>query len=316
MYNGILNLNKPRGWTSHDVVAWVRRLLDVSPGRRHGEAPGQGRTTTRVGHAGTLDPLATGVLLVCVGHATRVAEYLMASEKVYRGAAELGMTTDTYDIEGEITRTAQVPRLDRQDLELALRSFTGRIQQIPPPYSAIKQGGVPAYRKARRGESVELAPRRVVIHSLALQEWRSPHLVIELVCDPGTYVRSLVHDLGEMLGCGAVLTGLTRLRSGSFTLEDAISLDDLTSAARGGQVARHLQPLETALAALARVPVDGSTKDRLLSGQPVSGPNAAADRLGYAIDPDGTVLAILAYDVSASLWRPRKVFLPGEPSPS
>jgi tRNA pseudouridine55 synthase len=312
MYDGILNLDKPRGWTSHDVVAWVRRLLGEASRQKQESTPPQGRGTFRVGHAGTLDPLATGVLLVCVGQATRVAEYLTASEKAYRAVVQLGLTTDTYDVEGQVIEMAQVPPLEWRDVEQGLSTFAGKILQVPPPYSAIKQEGVPAYRKARRGEVVELAPRSVVIHSLALLEWRSPRLVIELVCDPGTYVRSIAHDLGRLLGCGAVLTDLTRLRSGSFTLQDAIALDDLAAAARADQIARYISPLETALAALAPVPVDPPSRDRLMNGQAIIGPVAAADRLGYAVDPDGAVLAIIVYDSSAGLWRPRKVFLPGE----
>jgi tRNA pseudouridine55 synthase len=302
-YDGILNIDKPRGWTSHDVVARVRRLLGANL---------HGRGTFRVGHAGTLDPLATGVLLVCVGQATRVAEYLTAGVKTYRAGVDLGVTTDTYDVEGRATATAPVPALELHDLEHVLSLLTGEILQTPPAYSAIKQEGVPAYRRARRGETVELTPRSVVIHSVELLEWRSPHLVMEIVCDPGTYVRSLAHDLGRVLGCGAVLTELVRLRSGSFTLQDAITLDDLEAAVNAGQVARHLLPLETALAALTPVPVDWQSRDRLLSGQPIPGPAAAADRLGYAVDPDGAVRAILVYDSSAGLWRPRKVFQPGQ----
>jgi tRNA pseudouridine55 synthase len=300
--DGILNINKPRGWTSHDVVARVRHLLGLRP--RHGDA------NERVGHAGTLDPLATGVLLVCIGQATRVAEYLMAGVKLYRAAVRLGTATDTYDLDGQVTATAPVPRLERADLERALAGFTGEILQTPPPYSAIKQDGVPAYRKARRGETPELAPRRVGIHRIELLEWLSPDLSIEVECDPGTYIRSLTHDLGQVLNCGAVVTELTRLRSGSFTLEASITLNDLEDAVQAGQIARHLFPIESALSALERVSVDGSLRDRLLHGQSIPGPVASADRPGYAVEPDGSVRAILAYDVAAGLWRPKKVFPP------
>jgi tRNA pseudouridine55 synthase len=300
--DGILNLNKPRGWTSHDVVARVRRLLGLRP--RHGGATG------RVGHAGTLDPLATGVLLVCVGQATRVSEYLMGGVKLYRATARLGTTTDTYDLDGQVTATAPVPRLERDNLETALALFRGEILQTPPPFSAIKQDGVPAYRRARRGEMPELAARRAVIHRITLLEWQPPDLSIEVECDPGTYVRSLTHDLGRALGCGAVLTDLVRLRSGSFTLEAAITLDELAEAVQTGRVAQHLFPIEAALGALVRVPVDDSSSARLLNGQPIPGPAASEDCPGYAVGPDGAVRAILAYDSAASLWRPKKVFPP------
>jgi len=307
-YDGILNINKPRGWTSHDIVARVRRLLGVRPHQHRTCTGTSGSGTTRVGHAGTLDPLATGVLLVCVGQATRVAEYLMAGEKSYRAVAKLGVATDTYDIEGQVIATAPVPPLERQDLERALAAFAGEILQTPPPYSAIKLDGVPAYRRARRGETVQLAPRSAIIHRVELLEWQSPHLTIEVVCDAGTYIRSLTHDLGQALACGAVLTDLTRLRSGSFTLEAAITLDELADAVQTGLVAQHLLPLVSALTALVPLPVEGQFRDRLVNGLPIPGPAAPEDQLGYAVEPDGAVRAILAYDSLAGLWRPKKVF--------
>jgi tRNA pseudouridine55 synthase len=303
--DGILNVNKPRGWTSHDVVAHVRRLLGVRP-----RQPRQLRGISRVGHAGTLDPLATGVLLICVGQATRLAEYLMAGEKSYRAAVRLGIVTDTYDSDGRVVATRPVPPMVREDLERTLAAFCGQILQTPPPYSAIKQDGVPAYRKARRGETVELAPRSTVIHKVELLEWQSPDLSFEVVCDPGTYVRSLTNDLGQVLGCGAVLTDLIRLRSGRFTLETAITLDELRAGIQAGKAARYLLPLESALSTLVRVPVDGQARSRLLHGQPISGPAAPTGQEGYAVEPDGSVRAILAYDSAAGLWRPKKVFPP------
>ena len=304
VYNGILNVNKPRGWTSHDVVARVRRLLRVGPPHLSG--------ASRVGHAGTLDPLATGVLLVCVGQATRLAEYLMAGEKTYRAALELGVETDTYDVDGEVVATASVPPLERQDLERALAVFTGQILQTPPPYSAVKQEGVPAYRRARRGEVVQLAPRKVVIHRIELLEWHSPHVSIEVICDPGTYIRSLSYDLGRALGCGAVLTDLIRLRSGSFTLDTTITPDELAVAVEAGQLAQHLLPLATALGALTQVLIDSASSERLVNGQPISAPVVPEGPLGYAVEPDGSVRAILAHDPEAGLWRPKKVFTPGQ----
>jgi tRNA pseudouridine55 synthase len=305
--DGILNINKPRGWTSHDVVARVRRLLIVQPHQQRGAS---GRGTARVGHAGTLDPLATGVLLICVGQATRIVEYLMGGEKSYRAAVKLGVVTDTYDIDGRVIATAPVPELEREDLTRALAVFAGEILQTPPPYSAIKQDGVPAYRKARRGETVHLSPRQVFIRRVELTEWHSPYLTIEIECDPGTYIRSLSNDLGQALGCGAVLTDLIRLRSGCFTLESSITLDELADAVQTDQVAQHLLPIEAALGALERVPVDGPSSVRLLNGQPIAGPIASEDRLGYAVEPDGSVRAILVYDSAAGLWRPKKVFPP------
>jgi len=292
-YHGILNLDKPTGWTSHDVVAKVRRLLGIR----------------KVGHAGTLDPLATGVLVVCVGNATRVVEYLVKGQKVYRATARLGIDTDTYDADGDVIAEMPLPTLSRQDLTQALAAFVGDIQQIPPTYSAIKQNGIPVYRKARRGETVKLNPRPVTIYRIDLLDWQSPDLTIEVTCGAGTYIRSLTHDLGQMLGCGAVLTALTRLRSGSFILEDAINLETLAKAVETGQVTQYLHPLRSALAGLTPVAVDSTAAAQIAHGQAVPCSTPPETATGYALGPEGNVLAILAYDARRSLWRPRKVFV-------
>jgi tRNA pseudouridine55 synthase len=293
-FSGILNLAKPAGWTSHDVVARVRRIL----GER------------RVGHAGTLDPMATGVLLVCVGQATRVAEYLTASEKVYRAVARLGLTTDTYDRMGQITATAPVPNLNDGDIQNALGAFTGDIAQIPPAYSAVKQAGVASYRRARRGESVVLPARPVTIFAIRLLEWRSPDAVFEVECSPGTYVRSLVHDLGQALRCGAHLAELARLRSGRFKIEDAVTLEALADAAAAGTVRDCLHPIEQALGHLVPVTVDVGDAARLVNGLPISRDVGAPGTTGYARMPGGSIAAILIY--REGQWWPQKVFSPDE----
>lgn len=296
--NGILNLNKPSGMTSHDVVARVRRLLKIK----------------RVGHAGTLDPLATGVLLVCIGQATRVAEYLMASPKSYRARVQLGVSTDTCDAEGAVVATVPVPELTPDDLRGALAPFVGAIQQAPPAFSAIKQDGVPLYRLARRGEAVTPPPRPVTIHRIELLSWQSPTLELAVDCDPGTYIRSLARDLGAALGCGAMLAGLVRTRSGAFTLEDALTLDALAAEVAAGRIAGALHPLRAALARLTAVPVSAAEVDALRKGQaiPCSQPPAGADRLGYAVTELGAAVAILAYDAGRNAWQPEKVFADAE----
>lgn len=291
-YHGILNIDKPAGWTSHDVVARVRRLL----GQRE------------VGHAGTLDPLATGVLLVCVGQATRVAEYLLASTKVYRAVVRLGVVTDTYDADGAVIATAPVPPLTAADLQPVLARFVGRISQVPPAYSAIKQGGVAAHRRARRGEAVVLSPRWVTIHQLVLRDWQPPDLELEVTCDAGTYMRSLAYDLGRALGCGAMLHQLVRLRSGNFTLAEAISLEALAAAASAGQIARCLRPLRAALEGSTPVSVGVADAARLARGQPIACSSLPPTATAYALNEEGDVLAILAHDPEHQLWWPRKVF--------
>ena len=291
-WNGIINLNKPDGWTSHDVVARVRRIL--------------GQRT--VGHAGTLDPMATGVLLVCTGQATRVTEYLMSSDKVYRAVVRLGEVTDTYDATGTVVATAPVPELSAGSIEQVLATFTGDIQQLPPAYSAIKQDGVPLHRRARRGEHVELRPRPVTIRRISLLERQGSDLAIEVQCGAGTYIRSLAHDLGQSLGCGAHLTGLVRLRSGRFTLAEATTLEKLAAAAETGDLAGCLHPLTDALNGMTRVPVDAEGAARLRHGQTIPGSTHTPGEPGYAQDDGGHVVAILDYDAGRQVWRPHKVF--------
>ena len=208
---GLLVVDKPAGRTSHDVVDKVREVLSV-----------------RAGHAGTLDPQATGVLLVCVGRATRLARFLQGHDKVYEGIIRLGWATDTYDAEGEpTTERVSPPPLSNDEVGRALRSFVGKIEQIPPVYSAKKVRGQPAYRRARRGELVEPEPVEVVVYEAELLGLRDDEIDVRIHCGAGTYVRTLAQDLGSALGCPAHLAGLRRTRSGPFDLGDAVGWDDL-----------------------------------------------------------------------------------------
>ena len=294
---GILNLNKPRGPTSHDVVDRVRELTGIR----------------RVGHAGTLDPLATGVLLICIGQATRVSEYLMAGHKVYRAQVRLGITTDTYDAEGHVVAEAPV-EVDRAEVEAALAQFRGTIEQIPPIYSAVKHKGTPLHRLARQGvaaEQIPLKPRQVEISRLKLTAWEPQALTLEVTCSSGTYVRSLAHDLGQALGCGAHLTGLTRLASGSFRLEDAVTLAELAKAAKEGRWTKLLHPIDAALNRFPALHVEVDGARRICSGQAVAGPTrreGADSDLARAYDQNGRFLALVAFDPATGLWQPRKVF--------
>ncbi len=310
MSDGILNINKPRGPTSHDIVDRVRVLTGIR----------------RVGHAGTLDPLATGVLLVCVGRATRVAEYLVAGQKVYRACVCLGTTTDTYDADGQVVAEAPV-KANRAQVEVALAQFRGPITQVPPMYSAVKHKGTPLHRLARRGVEVERLPikaRQVEIFRLELTAWDPPECTLEVTCSPGTYVRALAHDLGQALDCGAHITGLARLASGDFHLEDAVTLEELTQAAAEECWPDLLHPMDAALARFPALYLDTDAARRLCSGQTVeaqgcvdvgveagerrAGEKDEVARLGRAYGPDGTFLALVAYDPATGLWRPRKVF--------
>ncbi|MBE9506835.1 MAG: tRNA pseudouridine(55) synthase TruB [Chloroflexi bacterium] len=304
MTDGILSLNKPRGPTSHDIVGRVRALTGIR----------------RVGHAGTLDPLATGVLLVCVGRATRVAEYLMAGRKVYRARVRLGITTDTYDAEGQMVTSVDPVEVDRAQVGEALSRFRGKIVQVPPMYSAIKHKGTPLHRLARRGLEVEREPRPVEIFRLELTGWEPPECVLEVACSPGTYVRALAHDLGRALGCGAHLAGLIRLASGGFHVEDAVTLEAFAQAAAEGRWPDLLHPMDAALTRFPALHLDADAARRLCLGQAIANCEIAGNRrllangelqsvdLVRVYGSDGAFLALAAYDPATDVWRPHKVF--------
>ncbi len=209
--NGILIIDKPKGLTSHDVVRRVRRRLKIR----------------RVGHAGTLDPMATGILQVAVGEGTRIVQFLMEGEKTYRAVLRLGEITDTQDAEGKVLTRRPVEGLSREDIEAACRSFVGRIRQVPPMYSALKKDGVPLHRLARQGIEVVREAREVEIRRLQVGEVQLPHVSLEVDCSKGTYIRTLAHDLGAALGPGAHLISLRRVRSGPFVESDCLSLEEL-----------------------------------------------------------------------------------------
>jgi tRNA pseudouridine55 synthase len=290
--SGILNIDKPAGMTSHDVVNRVRRIS----GQR------------RVGHAGTLDPSATGVLIVCLGQATRVVEYIMASDKVYQAQIRLGISTDTHDAEGEVTATAEVDVGQEEDWRIreALTAFVGSIQQVPPMYSALKREGVPLYRLARQGITVERKPRPVVIYDIELLDWNPPLFTIQVECSPGTYIRALARDLGQELGCGAHLHSLTRLASGHFTLEEAASLDELTEAFAQGDWQGFIHPLDEALLDFEALVVDAQAERHLRHGQQIQGPDSPGLCRAYSLK--GELIAILTHDSQTGLWQPKKVF--------
>jgi tRNA pseudouridine55 synthase len=288
---GILNVDKPLGVTSHDVVNAVRRLA----GQR------------QVGHAGTLDPAASGVLLICLGKATRVAEYLMAGHKRYRATITLGVRTDTDDADGQVLSQEDCPPLAVSALERVLARFVGRISQVPPVYSAIKRGGEAAYKKARRGEPVMLEPRWVDIDEFILLDWTPPHLVAEVACSSGTYVRALARDVGDAIGCGAHLSSLVRLQSGRFRLEDASSLERVADAFAHGEESYLLHPLDDALLHMPALIVTSEQAKAIRHGQRICAP--AGDDLHRAYGPEGEFLAILEWDQQQGQWQPKKVFV-------
>jgi tRNA pseudouridine55 synthase len=289
--SGILNIDKPAGLSSHDVVARVRRLTRQQ----------------RVGHAGTLDPMATGVLLVCLGQATRVSEYLMDGRKLYRARIHFGAETDTYDATGQVTRqVSAIPT--RAEIEALLPRFTGEILQTPPAYSALKIEGEPAYRKARRGETVEQAARPVTIYSLELRAWEPPDLELDIWCGRGTYIRSLAYDLGRAAGSAAHLTALERRAVGQFVIEGATPLDEFAELAVAGEWQSLVYPLDEALLQYPEIIASAEDVARLLHGQTISAAPVVDGELRRVYDPAGEFIALAVGDAAAGVWRPHKVF--------
>jgi tRNA pseudouridine55 synthase len=295
--DGILNINKPPTLTSYGVVARVKRLT----GER------------RVGHTGTLDPAATGVLPVCLGQATRVVEFLMDTSKTYRAVIELGVATDTYDAAGNVVSRTDPSGATVSRLEQVLASFRGRISQTPPMYSALKHGGRPLYKLARAGVTIERQSRPVVIHRLDLVSWQPPVVTLEIECGKGTYIRSLAHDIGQALGCGAHLKGLVRTRSGIFDISNAVSLPQLQEAVESNDWQRFLYPVDSVLQDVPSVTVDDSTEADMRNGKtlsiPVSESPSGESKFCRAYSPDGRFLGILRYLPDSGLWRPKKVFV-------
>ena len=280
--------------TSHDVVARVRKTIKQK----------------RVGHTGTLDPMASGVLPICIGHATRVAEYLSESGKAYQAEITFGMTTDTYDAEGAILQTKDASSLTRAQIEEMLPAFLGTQMQQPPRYSAIKIQGQPAYKLARAGEEITLAPRPVEIIQLHILAWDCPRLSLAIECSKGTYIRSLANDLGKTSGYGAYLTALIRTRSGPFSIQDSIPLEKLAEAVEQGEATQYLFPADSALQNYPAFHLDIATAQHVLHGNPFShqGPDELnAKGLARIYAPDGQFLAIASWDAEQQRWQPRKV---------
>jgi tRNA pseudouridine55 synthase len=297
--SGILNVTKPRGPTSFDIVRTIRR----------------GTGEKRVGHAGTLDPAASGVLLVLLGQASRITEYLMDLPKVYRATVQLGVTTTTYDAEGEATSRSEV-RVSERELDEVLSEFVGEIQQRPPAYSALKIGGEAAYRLARRGDQPEMKPRPARIYRINLLTFDPPHAEIEVECGRGTYIRSLANDIGQRLGCGAHLAALERSRVGPFTVERALPMDDIVPGFADGTWREFVEPMDCGLINLPALTVPIDDENDLRHGQAVDLDTDTTARLpecpdrlearGYA--EDGSLIGILLFDAASGMWRPRKIF--------
>jgi len=252
--DGIVNVNKAYGVSSHGVVQAVRRLF----------------SHIKAGHSGTLDPMATGVLPVCLGRATRVVEYMIELPKVYHASVVFGKTTDTEDATGTILETKAVPMLELGQVEEILSSFIGRIEQLPPLYSAVKYKGKPLYKWTRLGEEVPRKVRTALIYSIQVSEFdlnREPHLVFDVECSRGTYIRTLAADLGEKIGCGAHLSGLIRLAVGPYKIENAYTMEELADLANSGFIETAIEPIDSALIQLPQLVLNSTQVEALKQGK-------------------------------------------------
>ncbi|MCX8064095.1 MAG: tRNA pseudouridine(55) synthase TruB [Candidatus Hydrogenedentes bacterium] len=228
LQSGILLVDKPTDWTSHDVVQYVRKKTGIA----------------KVGHTGTLDPIATGLLILCIGKATRLSEFFMSMDKTYEGRMRLGLITDTHDILGKVLEERQVVDVNKSTLYQLTNQFIGEIEQVPPMVSALKVGGQRLYELARKGISVDRRPRKVRVYEFSILGLELPYIKVRISCGKGTYVRTLIHDFGLKLGCGAVMAELRRIKLGKFSVEDAIPVKEITDF---DSVSERIIPIDSAL---------------------------------------------------------------------
>jgi len=277
--DGLIVVDKPAGPTSHDIVNRMRRLAG----------------TRKVGHLGTLDPMATGVLPLVLGRATRLAQFFSAGEKTYEATIQFGWSTDTYDREGAPTSEPVTPRFTRADLETALDHFRGAFLQTPPPFSAKKIGGTPAYRLARKQVAVQLEPVKVQVFALEVREFDGAAARVSIRCSAGTYVRAIAHDAGAELGCGAFLSALRRTASGEFTDAQSRTLDALEELAQGGALGEALIPAAVVLPEIPCATVDALTAGEIRQGKDFRlSPfvERAGSKYVKAVGPEGDLIAI------------------------
>jgi tRNA pseudouridine55 synthase len=287
---GLLNINKPAGVTSRDVVNQVQRLLPRE---------------IRIGHAGTLDPMATGVLVLCVGQATRVVPYVQELKKSYRAGFRLGCRSDTDDVTGTVIATTDVRIPSRDEVEATLHQFRGTIVQTPPQYSALRVSGKRAYDLARSGVAVDLAPRKVQVARLDLLRSDGLDLEVEIDCSSGTYIRSIARDLGESLELGGLMTSLVRTAIGPFTIAESIAPDSLTH----DSIAAALLPAALSIGDLPRLVVTDAEAAALRQGKKLTLPSTIASHPTVAtVNPRGQLIAFGEYEAASARFHPRNVF--------
>jgi tRNA pseudouridine55 synthase len=292
--DGLLLIDKPGGITSFAVVRRVRKVFQVK----------------KVGHLGTLDPFATGLLPLALGEATKLAQFLLDEPKTYLATLKLGVETDTQDLTGQVTgESVSLP--SPEEVSRIAGTFVGEIDQVPPMYSAVHHQGERLYKLARRGEAVEAAPRKVVIHRLEIKDVSLPMVTLKVECSKGTYIRTLAHDLGRALGCGAHLVGLTRLAVGPFRLEEALPLDVIEETADPGNMHRRLIPLARCLPSLKAVRVDGNQARRLAQGQTLPWPEhdpVEGERVRVMADGSLVAVATVRGQGAGQVLAPVRVF--------
>lgn len=298
-------VNKPTGPTSHDIVGMVKKELGAA----------------KAGHLGTLDPMAEGVLLICLDGATKLAPFISEQDKEYEGTLMLGVQTDTWDAEGKVTATSDPSNIDREDVEKVLMSMRGEMEMEAPIYSAIKSGGKPLYKKARRGEKVKPPVRKACVHEMELLDYNSPRAVIRCVVSHGTYVRSIAVEAGKRLGVGAHLEKLRRTRSGCFRVENSVSLEDIKSEGGRGLVGEKLVSLKDALFDMIELSIDNEVVSRVSNGgfvyiEDIDTGKARVksgkkDKLAKAVDRNGNLVAVMENieeNGREFAWKPVRVW--------
>lgn len=293
--DGVLIVRKEKGYTSHDVVAKLRGILHMK----------------KIGHTGTLDPEAKGVLPVVLGKATRLVELLAEKEKTYEAVLRLGIETDTQDMTGTILNEKEVS-VSEDDLTKVIHSFLGEQQQIPPMYSALKVNGKKLYELAREGKTVERKPRTVNFYNIKILDVQFPCVRISVDCSKGTYIRTLCHDIGRKLGCGAAMEELTRTRSGNFTIEESFTLDEISNRMQEGTIERYVIPVEEVLRDYPRICCDRYGDRLLMNGNGL--PEAVLSsqhKKGWVrmCDSKGTFLGLYQWNPGRRLYQPVKMFL-------
>jgi tRNA pseudouridine55 synthase len=295
--DGVLLVDKPAGITSAGVVARLKRLLKVN----------------KVGHTGTLDPFATGLLVCCINKATRLAGILESLTKVYEGTLRLGIRTDTQDATGRIISETPDLSLAESEIESTCAKFIGTMEQVPPMFSALKHKGVPLYKLARSGKGIVKPPRQITIHSLEVFQVELPQVRFKVCCSKGTYIRTLASDIGDVLGCGGHLSGLRRLACGDFKIEDAMTLDELAGVAQGGCIGKRVITMNKALKGIPEVVVNDGMSADILCGKPLAKSDFETFEQGSSpwlkvVDSQKRLIAVVNHDGNGEDFRYYAVF--------